>query len=241
MALVEELAKLVDLQKVDVQIYQRMQALKELDTGEQLKQQAIAVLKRHDAATEALRKLEAAQKDEELSLKSIEDKRNTVHDKLYSGRVNNPKELGDLEKDEEMLKTQIGRHEETLLGLMDQVEDARTQTAALASELDSAKRRWKETVARTQAEMARLQREIAALQQERERLAARVEDRMLLRRYDDLRKAKEGVGLAAITHDMCSACHVKLTPQTLERLREGEELTVCDNCGRLLAWERTDG
>ena len=235
MALVEELVKLHDVQKVDTQIYQREQALKALDSGEGLKQQAIELMKRHDLAAAELRRVQSSLKDEELALKSIEEKRAAVHHKLYGGRVTNPKELTDLQKEEEMFDTQIGHHEEAVLELMDQVESAQAKASALAAELETAKRRWKETVARTQSETVRLQKEIAALRPEREQLATLVE-KPLLRRYDELRVRKDGVGMAITSADTCPGCHVKLTPQTMDRLREGIDLTVCDNCGRIIGW-----
>lgn len=236
MALADELAQLHALQQVDYQLYQREQALKALDNGETLKQHAIEVLKRHDAAQAELRKLEAEQRDGELALKTLEGKKKVVHDKLYSGRVTNPKELGDLEKDEEMLGNQVGHQEEVLLEVMDRVEAAQTRESSLSSELDTAKRKWKDTVAHTQAETARLRKEMAELQPERERLAAKV-DKMLLRRYEEIRKTHAGIGMAATGNDLCPVCHVKLTPQTMLTLREGEELTFCDNCGRILEWK----
>ena len=236
MELVEELAKLHHVQQIDAQIYQREQAIKALDTGDRLKGQAIELMKRHDTAAAELRRADGAQKDAELTLKSIEEKRAVVHQRLYGGKVNNPKELGDLQKDEEMLDTQIAHQEETVLESMDQAERARAAESALATELDTAKRRWKETVTHTQAETARLQRELAALRPERDKLAALV-DKMLLRRYDDIRQRKEGIGMAVTGTDICPICHVKLTPQTKDRLREREDLTFCDNCGRMLAWQ----
>jgi len=235
--LADELAQLHELQKVDYQIYQREQTLKSLDTGDALKQHAIDVMKRHDTSAAALRKLETEQRDAELALKSLEAKKKTVHDKLYSGRISNPKELGDLEKDEVMLAGQVGHQEEVLLELMDRVEAAQTQESALAEELDAAKRKWKETVTRAQAENARLQKELAALRPERDRQAAQVE-KPLLRRYDEIRNTRDGVGMAVTGNDICPACHVKLTPHTLALLHEGEELTYCDNCGRILAWQK---
>ena len=239
MTLADDLAQLHDLQKVDTQIYQREQALKALDSGETAKQQAINIMKRHDTAAVALRKVEAEQRDAELALKTLEDKKAAVHQKLYGGRVSNPKELGDLEKDEAMLANQVGHQEEILLELMDRAEAAKVQESALAAELDTAKRKWKEIVTHTQAEIARLQREIAELRPERERLAAQVE-KPLLRRYDEIRNSREGIGLAVTDSDLCSVCHVKLTPHSQMLLREGEELTFCDNCGRMLARARKE-
>lgn len=231
-----ELAKLHALQQIDYQLYQREQALKGLDSGETRKAEAIALLKRHDTATAALQKATASQQDLELAVKSLETKRATVHHKLYSGRVTNPKELGDLQKDEEMIDAQIGQQEERLLEAMDVTEAAKKTADALAAALSVAKKRWQDIMAKTKAETARLTHEIAALQPLRAERAA-VVDRTLLRRYDEIRSRREGVGMAVTGNDSCPACHIKLTTQVINRLRAAEELTLCDNCGRILAWQ----
>ena len=235
MSLTDELSKLHEVQKIDFQIYQREQAIKNMDDGNRLKQFAIDLLKRHDIATAELHKAEAAQRDRELALKSLEQKRATVHEKLYSGRVNNPKELGDLQKDEEMLDAQISELEGTVLELMEQTENARAIAVKLAGELTTAKRRWKDTVTRCQEETARLQKELAELRPKRVTTAAEV-DKPLLRRYDEIRQRREGVGMVATGNDSCPACHVKLNPQVLSSLREGVEMTQCESCTRILLW-----
>lgn len=238
MELAEELAKLHEVQKLDTKIYQREQAISALDSGEGLKATAIGLLKQSDSAKTVLQKAETALRLRELELKGLEQKRAEVHEKLYSGRVNNPKELGDLQKDEEMLDAQVGRLEEDVLLLMEQAERARATESTLADQVSDAKHLWKQTVEHTQAELQRLQREIAILRPERARRAALVE-KNLLRRYDEIRERREGIGMAVTGNDACPICHVKLTPQTLLNLREGEALTYCDNCARILALVRS--
>ncbi len=234
MSLHDELAKLRDLQKVDTQIYQREQALKALDSGDALKQEAIALLKRHDAVEAALRKAEGTQRDHELALKSLEEKRKAVNDKLYGGRITNPKELGDLQKDEEMIAHQISTLEDVLLEAMDAAETARAEEAEIGKALALAKRRWQETVAHTKAETERLTKEIAALKPERDRLAALV-DKSLLRRYDEIRRHSQGIGLAITDSGICSACHITLNREIMDRMVEGFEVVLCENCGRILS------
>ena len=235
MALVDELAKLHDVQKVDAKLYQREQALKALDSGESLKRDAIALIKRSDAAIAARQKLEADLRNKELELKSVEAKRNDEHEKLYSGRVTNPKELRDIQQDEENLNAHISELEGPILDLMDQVEAAKAVDATLSEQLSLAKRRWKDAVAHTQTETARLQAEIAALRPVRAALAPLVE-KSLLRRYEDIRGHREGIGLAVTQNDTCPACHIKLTVHFMRLLRLGEELLCCENCGRIIAW-----
>jgi predicted nucleic acid-binding Zn-ribbon protein len=232
--LVEELAKLRDLQKVDFQVYQREQALKALDSGETLKQEAIVLLKRHDAAVAALHKAEAEQRDRELELKSLEEKKLSVHNKLYSGKVTNPKELDALQKDEGMIGGQIGHVEDVLLEIMEKVEAAREEEATSGKLLAIAKRKWQETVARTKAETERLNGELATLRPERTRLAALLTDRGLLRRYDEIRTHSHGIGLAVTDNGICSACHMTLAPNLIDAMSDGYDVVTCENCGRIL-------
>ncbi len=234
MSLFDELAKLRELQKIDAKIYQREMAMKALNSGETLKAEAIALMKRHDAAQAVLRKAEATQRDQELALKSLEEKRKAVNDKLYGGRVTNPKELENLQKDDEMIAHQISTLEDTLLEAMEAAETARADETQLGAALAKAKRVWQETVARTKAETERLTQEIAALKPDRDLLASTIE-KPLLRRYDDIRVHSEGVGLAATDSGICAACHMTLNRDTVEKILEGVEIVLCDSCGRILA------
>lgn len=235
MSLNEELAKLHELQKIDTQIYQREQAIRGLDDGESQKRRAIEVMKQSDAATATRHTLEAEQRKRELELKSVEHKRDVIHEKLYSGRVNNPKELGDLQAEEQMYNAQISEMEGPLLEVMDQAEAARGQEAQLLDELSAAKRRWKAIVEHAKAETARLQQEIVNLRPLRAHAAAEV-DKQLLRRYDDTRARREGLAIVVTGNDSCPACHLKLTTRVMLSLREGEEITCCENCDRILLW-----
>lgn len=234
MSLFDELAKLRDLQKIDTKIYQREMAMKALDSGETLKAEAVALLKRHDAAESVMRKAEATQRDQELAVKSLEEKRKAVNDKLYGGRVTNPKELENLQKDEEMIRHQISTLEDSLLEAMDAAETARAEEAQLGAALAKAKRAWQETVARTKAETERLTKEIAELKPGRDQLAATIE-KPLLRRYDEIRTHTEGIGLAATDSGICAACHVTLNRDITDKIIEGVEIVLCESCGRILA------
>jgi hypothetical protein len=94
-------------------------------------------------------------------------------------------------------------------------------------------------VLHSQSESVRLRKELDALRPERERLAAKIE-KPLLRRYEDIRNTRNGIGMVVTGNDMCPVCHMKITPHTLLLLREGEEMTFCDNCGRILAWQQKE-
>jgi len=58
-------------------------------------------------------------------------------------------------------------------------------------------------------------------------------DGKVYRRYEVIRKRK-GTAVAHTTDGSCSACHVRMPPQLLQRLMRREEFGLCPSCNRIL-------
>ena len=56
----------------------------------------------------------------------------------------------------------------------------------------------------------------------------------LLSRYDRLLAARDGVAVAEIRKGACGACFKGLTPHALQEARRGDQIKVCEACGRIL-------
>jgi predicted nucleic acid-binding Zn-ribbon protein len=55
----------------------------------------------------------------------------------------------------------------------------------------------------------------------------------ILNHYDRLRvRGKKGA--AAVSHQTCTGCHVQVTRAVVINLMHGEDIQVCENCGRYL-------
>jgi predicted nucleic acid-binding Zn-ribbon protein len=57
-----------------------------------------------------------------------------------------------------------------------------------------------------------------------------------LARYRRILKSKKDVAIVPIHGGACGGCHMKLTSQTVLSAKGGENLTACENCGRLVYW-----
>jgi predicted nucleic acid-binding Zn-ribbon protein len=55
----------------------------------------------------------------------------------------------------------------------------------------------------------------------------------ILGHYDRLR-VRGKKGLAAVQNQVCTGCHMRLPLAVIMRLRHGQDLQLCDNCGRYL-------
>jgi predicted nucleic acid-binding Zn-ribbon protein len=226
-------AALYALQDIDLEIDARRQRLGEiqaaLSEGETLRQARAALT----VAEEELHRWQTRQRNQELEIASLAAKVSETETLLYSGKVRNPKELGDLQAEMAALGRQRGAREDELLEAMVHVED---QSASV----DAARRTLAEVEEATLASQANLRAEAAQVE---ERLATLMDEREMqlmqsnaadVRAYEALRQRKRGQAVALLEYNSCSACGVALASSRLQQARQSEELTTCPNCDRIL-------
>ena len=171
--------------------------------------------------------------DDEATL--LREKAAEVEAKMYSGTVSSPRELQAMQADIDQLR----RHERTLetreLELMEAREpfdqdlvQLGEQSAALARDLDEARR------ALESSESA-IDGEAAAEQKLRDGVAGDIEP-SLVADYERRRAQARGVGVARLVGDTCQGCHLSIPATEVDRIRKSPEGTVsyCDNCGCIL-------
>lgn len=153
--------------------------------------------------------------------------------RLFSGAVSNPKELGSLQAEVAMLKRKKAELEDQLLEVMVQKDDATTTVDSLEKERSEAAQ-LADTLQRTVAGlMVEIDAELAGHREQRQEVAATVPDD-LLSLYERIRVTKGGVGAAALVDGTCQGCHTRLPSKEAERLRAERGLQRCENCGRIL-------
>jgi predicted nucleic acid-binding Zn-ribbon protein len=177
----------------------------------------------------------AVQQDRELAQKTIAEKLARAEKKLYEGQIRNPKELADLGKDVEQLRRQLSSCEDALLDALIATETASAQIGTCRETLVRLEQEWAGNQTALRAEQARLNARLSA-EQTRHIAARRAVPAHLLPLYDALRARRGGRAVSQLDGEACSACGVAASPSKLEAARYGEELTACENCGRLL-WE----
>jgi predicted nucleic acid-binding Zn-ribbon protein len=52
--------------------------------------------------------------------------------------------------------------------------------------------------------------------------------------YDRLRPAKKGRAVALLEDGVCTACGVAPSSSRIQSARQGNDLVLCGNCGRIL-------
>jgi hypothetical protein len=185
-----------------------------------------------EKAEKRAREWQIKQRDLELEIDSLVDKTSQSEERLYSGRVKNPKELSDLQAEVTSLKGRRRRLEDTLLEAMIEREEAEETRDEARAHLEEVETIWSTRQADLKAERETLQQRLEEIKQERDAVVPRI-DADVLATYEKLRETKGGQAVTRVRDDTCTGCGVTISPSAEWKLRHGE-LIHCDSCGRII-------
>ncbi len=220
------------LQEVDHHLEDIAHRLEEiaaaLEDREQV-EQAAEDARRCQAEAEAARR---RQEELEFELNRAEAKLKQTEQKLYSGRVTNPRELADLQAEAQSLQRRRSQLEDKLLEAMLAYEDAAQAAEEAEGHLAAMKSEWEARHARLQEEQAQLRRQQQQLHEERESLVAQIPG-SVMDSYRYLWDRTGGWPVAQLRGDVCGVCGMSVNKPTQLKVHRGEE-AYCDGCRRLL-------
>lgn len=227
------------LQRLDTDLTKRQTQLADVNAklaNDPIVKQAQAALAAAHTRTEQLRQ---QAKTLDLENQSLADKLREVESRMYGGRVQNPRELQDLQADSQSLRRRRDALDEEQLAAMEQVEAAEKAEADAREALVAAETARAEEQRDLLAVKQSLEADIANLLEGRE-LAARSVQPDDLAAYDSLRKRKRGLAVAPLDNGVCGACGVAPSSSRIQAARLGDsgELVRCGNCERILYAEQ---
>lgn len=232
-----DLAALYEVQKIDTEIARHERALAELDDGTAAAARLEELRAQSAEAETGFHSVESDLLDSELEMKGVEAKKKQIEDRLYSGRVRNPKELGDMESEVQMFKRQIDELTDRIIPLMDDLEQRRAAAAAAKDQIAQAESELAAIRETFETTGNRLREEIAALRQQRAEAASAV-DPALLRRYEEVQRHRGDPALVPIETNVCPSCHITIPSDTIRALERDLSVQTCESCGRIFYWTK---
>jgi predicted nucleic acid-binding Zn-ribbon protein len=224
---------LFQLQQIDLNLDKRRRRLREITAA---LEQDVVLRQARDAVTtvqETLRPQETRATDLNLEIQSVTSQSTQLTNRLYGGKVNNPKELQDIQDKIAELKRRRSSLEDSLLETMIKIEELQVSLATAQERLGQVENERSAELMALTDEQKRLKREIKTLKTERESAVQQVTaDNLEL--YETLRGSKQGQAVSTLDGEMCSYCRVGQTTTLVQRVRQGNELVVCYSCGRIL-------
>jgi predicted nucleic acid-binding Zn-ribbon protein len=226
--------QLYKLQQVDLELQKKQQELNEVEN--QLSDNKALVVAESKVASqkEQLEDAKRIQKSSEWELEDLQEKVRQIESKLYSGTTKDPKELVNLEKEVKGLKSQIRTKEDTLLGLMSQVEEIEAKVKTTYEEFERLKREWEHRQETFRPRKSEVKTTLAVLMLERNGLAQQI-DSETFNLYERIRLTR-GQAVVKVERGRCLGCHITVSTSQWQKAKAGD-LIQCSNCGRILYLE----
>lgn len=191
-------------------------------------------------AVDAREKAETKLADTRASLQSAEGLVSTQRFKieqnektLYSGTVQNPRELQDLQMEFESLNRYLATLEDRLLDAMVAHEDAESQFNSALSQLELIQIRREHEHEDLHKEQSQTMNDQLRLGNDREAALTTIPaDDLAL--YDRLRKKQSGLAIALLEGSNCSLCGLATGSSIQQTIRGATDLVQCKQCNRIL-------
>jgi hypothetical protein len=180
----------------------------------------------HHHVQHALKNAEAEVEAQKIKIEQAEAS-------LYGGRVQNPKELQDLQRDIASLKKHLTALEERELDAMIKVEDSENTLQSAKTKLELIQARLGSEHKKLLEDQSILIIKLEQLADEREATLAPIES-SLVQIYESLRQHKNGVAIAEVSDGACGSCGATITAALQQNARSQKQLAHCPSCGRIL-------
>ncbi|MDA0348648.1 MAG: C4-type zinc ribbon domain-containing protein [Verrucomicrobia bacterium] len=228
----QQIEKLLILQDRD-QVVRRLQdQLESIPTGIQtLESEMEADTKALEDSKAKLQHLEVQRNELDLEVKSAQDK--ILKYKNQQLLVKKNEEYQALTHEIELTEKKILVWEEEEIGLMLEIDEESNEFSRRESVFDSAMTNIRNEISTLEAKKIEVQAQLTVattkMADAKTSIAAGY-----LSAYERLGSRIRLPVVVPINIQNCGGCHLRVSNETLEQSRKGEELTTCDNCGRVV-------
>ncbi|MCX7917895.1 MAG: C4-type zinc ribbon domain-containing protein [bacterium] len=230
---IEELEKLLTLQKIDNEIFEKEIEVNLFPEKEKNLNREIEIFeKKIKEIKDDFKKLQLDRKEKELEIKSYEETLKNLNKKLDEVKSN--KEYEALLIEITNVKKKISEIEEDVLILMEKEEEIIKKEKDLQQELNQKKEIVSKTIEEEKKKIETLKKEIENKKEERELIVKEI-DSKIYNLYEKIRNTKKDkVAVVKIEDGICSGCYMTLPTYIIEKVKKKKEVVQCENCSRIL-------
>ena len=228
-----ELSQLIELQELDIEIQRTSDRLlripEERDSREsEFKQHAAEFLdlkSKHERTLEDRKQLEAELATTQQNHEKFE------RDKT---RVQNEKEYTAVLREIDTARKHISSLETELLKRMEELEVLDAEIVVKAPDVERLRAEVDVALAALDKEDQEASRVLLEFGERRKKLAGQI-PKHLFATYERMSRLGRGQALAEVRKNgICAACRVRVRPKIFSDVRKGDQLIICENCGRIL-------
>lgn len=227
-------APLRELQEVDRKVAQHLLQEEELPKAIQAVDDELRARQQEmDNEKLKLTELQKRKKDAETEIEATKGKIAHYKDQLLNVKTN--KEYSALLKEIDTGQKKIDSVEETIIGVLIEVDEHNAHIKKIELWLQSEKTKLMERRGALEQELARTKQQ----REECERARGELEKHLpesLLRIYTRVRELR-GTALAEAKNQFCMECNVRLRPQVFNDIRQNKMIITCESCDRILFYD----
>lgn len=160
-------------------------------------------------------------------------KKSQSQSSLYSGKVQNPKELEDLQLEISSLEKAILNLDKSLLEALIKLEASEQNLEIAKENLTSEKSKFATKKSMLLAEKENLSQKIIGLEKKRVPIYDMI-DTSNKSLYASLRTNKRGLAVSKLSEGGCGACGANFTASQQQNARSSLKFFICPNCGRIV-------
>lgn len=223
--------KLYELQQLDLEIQKKQEALDNI--CQQLAENKALLEAKAGLTDEETHwaEMEKKQRDVEWEVQDLRSNIARLNDKLYGGKIKNPKELLGFEKEMEIFKAKLREKEDELLDLMAETETVEGRLKAGRERVKRLEEEWQREQEVLNRKQAEANRQLSELVERRQALVSELPPQHV-ELYEGLRSRKR-LAVVRVEQGRCHGCHLTLSISEWQRARSGD-LAQCSSCGRIL-------
>lgn len=223
--------QLYELQEIDTEIENTRKTL-DVKNGEVGKREELDAIQNKLATDkQALEELKHKRREAEAELDDMTSKIKTVEEQLYGGKINNPKELANLQHEVNTLKGLSDQQETRALEAIESAEEAEKALASATEDFHKLEGEWQQQQKQLKVDIESLNKTLEDLTGKRKLLASQIEPGAV-DLYEKVRQQKKQA-VAKVEQGICRACRISLSASVLQKARGGQPVQ-CGTCGRIL-------
>ena len=228
-----ELEKLIELQRTDTNIRRLKQSIagadkRRADIEQEFEQHAFSIR-------------EIQNRRELLNAARVDIENKIAETKTYLERADrnlkhaqNQKEYETAMRETDALQKQISALETQDLEKMGEIEAVEKELEERADEINSLQGKREAALSEFDKEVAAQQKELDTVSKHREDVFVTLPERLAAVYNRLAQRSRDGIAVAEVINNACSACFMSLRPQMQLEVKRGVEIITCESCSRIL-------
>ena len=230
-----QLQQLVQLQKIDDQIFEHKKALADipiqLDSARAELEEKKNILK---VVTEEIETLQKQRKDLELEVQGENDHMAKAKTKLPAVKTN--KEYTAILTEVDAIKEKVSKIEDMELEVMEALELKAKEIPGVEKKCKEEDAHFNEYRFKKETEEKRFKQELEELVGKRKNISAQLETE-ILKRYEKISNSRDGRAVVGLRENICQGCFQQVLPQMVIEVKVAEKIHQCEGCMRFLFWD----